>query len=29
MKELAAEDAAKKRGLVSKLMRFFSSNPGR
>jgi hypothetical protein len=28
MKELAAQDAAKKRGLVSKVMRFFSSKPG-
>jgi hypothetical protein len=29
MKELAAEDAAKKRGFMSKVMRFFSSKPGR
>jgi hypothetical protein len=29
MKELAAEDAAKKPGLVSKVLRFFSSKPGR
>jgi hypothetical protein len=29
MKELAAEDAAKKPGLLSKVMRFFSSTPGR
>lgn len=29
MKELAAEDAAKKGGFMSKMMRFFSSKPGR
>jgi hypothetical protein len=29
MKELAAEDAMKKSGLISKVMRFFSSRSGR
>jgi hypothetical protein len=29
MKELAAEDAAKRCGLVSRVLRFFSSTPGR
>jgi hypothetical protein len=29
MKELAAEDAAKKPGSLSKVLRFFSSKPGR
>jgi len=29
MKELAAEDAAKREGLISKLFGFFVSKPGR
>jgi hypothetical protein len=29
MKDLAAEDAMKKSGLLSKVMRFFSSRSGR